>query len=251
MGSPAGRVANERIRHMNIQEVIVIPCYNESGRLNPEVFCDFLDRNDRIAFLFVDDGSTDETWSLLRGIDHPNVFAMKLPANRGKAEAVRLGMLEAAGRTPAVERIGFWDADLSTDLEEILLFNARWKPDTLMVMGCRCARLGSDIERRLFRHLIGRFFATIVSIHLKLRVYDTQCGAKILSRQAVDRACGFPFASRWFFDVEILKRLQNHYGKDGVIARVEEIPLTCWKDVAGSKVNYFRCMLDLVKVLIS
>lgn len=40
---------------------IIVPCYNESTRLNPKAFISALENNATLSFLFVDDGSTDKT----------------------------------------------------------------------------------------------------------------------------------------------------------------------------------------------
>jgi hypothetical protein len=89
--------------------VIVVPCYDEARRLNVGAFQQFATEFDSVAFLFVDDGSRDQT---LQVLDHlvataPDRFArLSLGRNYGKAEAVRRGLLHAlasdvAGPLPA------------------------------------------------------------------------------------------------------------------------------------------------------
>src|SRR5207244_6449767 len=110
--------------------LLVVPCYNEAGRLKPEVFLERAGSGCDTAFLFVDDGSTDATSAILadmaaRGGGH--IAVLTLNQNVGKAGAVQLGVLAAFDRRP--EFVGFWDADLSTPLSELTefldLFTAR------------------------------------------------------------------------------------------------------------------------------
>jgi hypothetical protein len=72
---------------------------------------------------------------------------------------------------------------------------------------------------------------------LGLPVYDSQCGAKLIRADLVPSVFDEPFTSRWLFDVEILARLRNRYGVDGVLRMVREVPLGTWTDVPGSKVR--------------
>ena len=80
-----------------------------------------------------------------------------------------------------------------------------------------------------------------MSLVLGLRVYDTQCGAKMFRVTPDLRPIfGEPFRSRWIFDVEILARLiAARRGDDS--ARLEnyiyELPLMEWRDVHGSKLR--------------
>src|SRR4029077_14753178 len=82
--------------------------------------------------------------------DRPaSVMVLPLTANGGKADAVRQGVLHAA-RTGGSALIGYWDADLSTPLEELqgMLAVFERQPAARLVMGSRVRRLGSNIKRR-------------------------------------------------------------------------------------------------------
>ncbi len=230
---------------------IIIPCYNEANRLDVNRFRHFLARHADVAFIFVNDGSTDATGELLRDFCAGQSQAKygELPQNLGKAAAIRAGMLQALADDSSGELIGFWDADLATSLEEIPRFIAAAQAETLMVSGCRLLRLGGDIKRTWLRHILGRGVATIISNYLDLPVYDTQCGAKLYSRQILGEILARPFATKWFFDVEILKRMIARFGRDRVRRDCCELPLKSWQDVRGSKVRFLAATKDFFRLL--
>ena len=97
------------------------------------------------------------------------------------------------------------------------------------------------IERRALRHYLWRVFATAASLTLGLRIYDTQCGAKLFRASPPMQALfQDPFATRWLGDVELLARLiQARRGTALPPAEevIYEFPLIEWHDVAGSKVK--------------
>ncbi len=236
--------------------LIVVPCFNEAQRLPTRTFLDFAERADEVDFLFVNDGSTDATLATLETLAsrRPERFSvLDQQPNRGKAEAVRVGMREACRRAPAYA--GYWDADLATPLEEIPrfveIFEAR--PACEMVFGARVQLLGRTIERSSVRHYAGRVFATAASRVLDLPVYDTQCGAKLF--RCAPHVCALfeePFCSRWIFDVEIIaRRRTGRAGGGDVRNAIYELPLRQWRDVAGSKVapkDFLRALLDLYRI---
>ncbi|MCB9727025.1 MAG: glycosyltransferase [Deltaproteobacteria bacterium] len=219
---------------------IVIPCYNEAERLR-EAEVRALAADPRVSVLLVDDGSTDGTQDLLRRLaagSGDRVQWMAMAQNGGKAEAVRHGMLRALAG--GAEVTGYLDADFATPASEMLrLLDALMRAGAQVAMGARIARLGADIQRSPGRHYLGRVFATAASMVLGLRVYDTQCGAKLFrAGEPLRQALSTPFSSRWIFDVELLGRLVN--GAEGAsltAADFLEVPLATWHDVAGSKLR--------------
>lgn len=229
---------------------IIVPCYNEEQRLNLKAF----EKNIGLScdFYFVNDGSTDRTGEMIKVFcaGKFNFFAVDTALNSGKAEAVRLGINTAAQKNE-YDWLGFWDADLATPLDEIPKFvhvainNFNLK----MIIGSRWLRLGADIRRNPLRHYLGRFFATTVSLLLKLPVYDTQCGAKMFHKSIIDQSFGEAFTSKWFFDVEIFFRLKKH-GHD-CLKICYEHPLFFWEDKKGSKLkltDFIRAPLELLKI---
>jgi len=235
--------------------LLVVPCYDEEKRLDLVALRRFVAAYEEIDFIFVNDGSRDATLHVLESLraENPARFDfLDLQPNRGKAEAVRRGIVAALERKP--DFVGFWDADLATPLEEIAPFLDVFvaNPPIQMVFGARVRLLGREIDRHASRHYFGRVGATLISQALRLPVYDTQCGAKIF-RATSDAAHVFstPFLSRWIFDVEIIARFIRLWGRDLTVRSIYEYPVRQWHDVAGSKIksrDFLRALRDLRKI---
>jgi dolichyl-phosphate beta-glucosyltransferase len=234
---------------------IVIPCYNEAGRLPAEEIISFMESNPSILLFLVNDCSTDGTGNLLQSVQErfpERILIETHMKNRGKAESVRTGVLSSLSRFQ-FEIIGYFDADLSTPLEEC--FRLKNSMDTKEIVefsfGSRLAIIGSKIERRLFRHLSGRVIATFISNILGLKVYDTQCGAKLFSRSLAEKVFTEPFLSRWLFDVEIFARIIQFFGRNKAEDVMIETPLMRWVDKGGSKIEpsyAIRVFFDLYRI---
>ena len=228
---------------------LVVPCYNEADRLDSDAFRNFRLDADDIEFVFVNDGSRDGTQQILEALPGTVV---RLERNSGKAEAVRRGILAALNGSS--DFIGFWDADLATPLSELPAFIdvMKTRPKIEMVFGARVRLLGRDISRNPSRHYIGRVGATLISSTLGLAVYDTQCGAKLFrATDTLRDVFSTPFLSRWIFDVEIIARFVQRWGRDRVAQTLYEYPVTQWHDVKGSKVksrDFIRALRDLWKI---
>ena len=235
--------------------VVVVPCFNEGRRLRAEGFRALLqDPGTRI--LFVDDGSHDDTREVLAGIcsrlGH-RALRYDLPRNQGKGEAVRQGLL--AGLQMGAPYVGFLDADLATPPDEMLRLVATLRGSgAAAAFGARVALLGTNIERHALRHYLGRVFATAASLILGLRVYDTQCGAKVFRSSALlAAALAEPFHARWAFDVELIGRLlAGAPGIPGLAATdMLEMALRTWVDVPDSKLRFAafpRLGIELMRI---
>ena len=238
--------------------VLIVPCYNEAARLNPQAFADFAAANPSARLLFVDDGSTDGTFGVLEQLKASapgSIDVIRLPSRQGKGEAVRRGILEGIRREP--DFVGFWDADLSTPLravDDFLALAAR-RPEMDVILGSRVMLMGRDIRRQAWRHYLGRVFATAVSLALDLPVYDTQCGAKLFrANDVVATVFATPFRSRWIFDAEVLARYLGQpvpAGDPPRRARIYELAVPVWHHVPGSKLrwtDFIRALFDLAGI---
>jgi glycosyltransferase involved in cell wall biosynthesis len=231
---------------------IVIPCYNEARRLDHAELTR-LAATPGLRLLTVNDGSRDATLAALEALAAScsgKLSVLDLPENVGKAEAVRAGLNAALGAGAAV--VGYVDADLATPVDEVKRLRSELDtPGVSVVMGARVARAGSRIERKATRHISGRVFATVASLMLGQRFYDTQCGAKLFrDTPALREALSSPFSSRWAFDVELLGRLLSA-AEPLPFSAFLEVPLQRWADAGGSKLSLASMLgagFDLLRI---
>ena len=236
---------------------LVVPCFNEAARLDPSGLALLLD-DPGVDLLLVDDGSTDATRTLLEDFARTRperIHVLALSRNSGKAEAVRRGLVTSleADRSALV---GYLDADLSTPPSEMHRLIAIMRDSSAdALLGARVALLGREIARQPARHYLGRVFATLASLALRIPVYDTQCGAKLFRvTPMLVEALRDPFLSRWAFDVELLGRLLIGSRSSPPVARanVWEEPLRAWRDVEGSKLSPRQmsgALFDLARIV--
>ncbi len=234
---------------------IVIPCYNEEGRIPVGEIISFLELNPLIQVCFVNDYSADSTGRMLQSIRErfpERVLIENHKKNKGKAESVRTGILSSLSHFQ-FKYIGYFDADLSTPLEECFrLKDSLATRETLeFSFGSRLLIIGSKIERKLYRHLFGRVIATFISNILGLKVYDTQCGAKLFTRDLAEKVFTDSFISTWLFDVEIFARIILLVGREKVEDVIIETPLLTWVDKGGSKIELsyaIKVFFDLYRI---
>ena len=127
--------------------VIVVPCYNEEEVLVETTrqlssVVDELLSDGKIGegkILYVDDGSRDRTWELIRGFSetHPSVSGLKLAHNVGHQQALWAGLEWAASYADAAVSI---DADLQDDVRSIVSMVDAWRGGADIVYGVRRER---------------------------------------------------------------------------------------------------------------
>lgn len=241
---------------------LVIPCYNEEKRLRTDAFIDELSTNSNLTFLFVNDGSKDNTLKVIQKICRHNperALCISLNKNSGKGEAVRRGMLHLLENS-SYNIIGFWDADLAVPLSEILELAGvfRQNPNVRVVIGSRVHLAGRLIEHVNLRHYIGRLFATIMCWTFDFKIYDTQCGAKLFDQKALSFVVQQPFCSRWIFDVELIiriSRLAFLHNKNNWLTHdswLYEMPVKEWRNVFGTKRSiaaYITALRDYLRLV--
>lgn len=211
---------------------VVIPAYNEEGRLPSTLarVTEYLTaRGCPYEVLVVVNGSTDRTADVAKvAADRdPNVRLILTPL-RGKGRAVRIGVCEARG-----DRVLFCDADLSTPIDEVValadLLGARYQ----MVIATREGHGSRRIGEPYFRHLMGRVFNAFVRALAVPGIQDTQCGFKAFTRECARDIFARQTVNGFGFDVELLYvACKRGYA-------VLEAPVT-WVYRASSRVDPIR-----------
>lgn len=233
--------------------VIIVPCFNEEKRFNKNYF-DELVVTKGSEWLFVDDGSDDNTFNILSNFcSSQNAKVLRLPKNVGKSEAIRSGMAYAKDTYPSLPWFGFLDSDgafSSDEVSEILAAVRDKRFESYdAVFSSRVKLSGRRIERKTYRHLIGRVVATAFGAIWKEIPYDTQSGFKLFrNSEFLQDAISKPLNNRWFFDIGIVVRMANSQKR---LPNIWEVPLNSWVDVSGSKISIresFRLAFEIPKI---
>jgi dolichyl-phosphate beta-glucosyltransferase len=219
-----------------VRLTIVIPAYNEAGRL-PATLANmfaFLGGHEEwrpAEVVVVDDGSTDGTATVVSASVPPTgvepVLA-KHERNRGKGAAVRSGFLLARGRTVLLS-----DADLAAPIAEIDTL-AQYGDERTVVIGSRA------VDRRLIavhqpklRDLMGRIFNLLTRALAVPGIGDTQCGFKLFPGDLARHLAAVQCIDGFAYDVELLL-LARRWG-----FHVREVGVR-WSHVDASRVAPFR-----------
>jgi len=213
---------------------IVIPAYNESGRI-PATLRSVVDcvraQGWQAEIIVVDDGSRDTTADVVRAFaaTAPEVRLIQNPGNHGKGYSVRNGILQALG-----EIVMFTDADLSAPIEEAERLFAAIAGGADIAIGSRwLERTRQTIRQPLYRQFFGRCFNAVTRMVMSLPFADTQCGFKAFTRDAAQTVFQLQTIERWGFDPEILFiALKRGY-------RIEEVPVS-WAHDERTRISYLK-----------
>ena len=225
---------------------IIVPAYNEADRLPATLraMLSFLDEDGRAAeVIVVDDGSTDATSAVVRGIaaGDERLTLIRLPQNRGKGYAVRTGVVNAAGA-----RVLFADADGATPIEEVKRLETHLDQGAAVAIGSRGISDPSvTVRAKINRRLAGRIFHQLVRRLTVKGFVDTQCGFKLFTAPVAQELFSRMRMDGFSFDVELLLMAE----RQGL--RVDEVPVN-WTHQPGSKINVvadgLRMAADLFRI---
>ncbi|MER7838244.1 dolichyl-phosphate beta-glucosyltransferase [Streptomyces sp. NPDC096040] len=224
---------------------VVIPAYNEEERLGPTLcavtryLADNESRFGSWEVIVSDDGSTDGTRTVA-ALDHPHVRLVTGDRNRGKGNALRLGVAASRGR-----RVLVTDADLAAPIEELERLDKALSEGNAAAIGSRAVP-GAEIadHQHPLRELLGRAGNLLIRATAVPGIKDTQCGFKLFDGDQAREAFAGSRLDGWGIDVEVLQHL--HRGG----ASIAEVPVR-WSHQPGSKVGplaYPRVLADLARL---
>jgi glycosyltransferase involved in cell wall biosynthesis len=206
---------------------IVIPAHNEQDRIGPMLDA-YMTRcaGPDMRFLVALDRCTDGTAEVVaaRAARDPRVEAVDYP-KLGKG-----GVLMEAFRRCDGDLVGFVDADGATPPSEMLrLIDAARDRDGAIASRRHPASV-LPARRSLAREVTSAGFAFTVRQLFRLPYEDTQCGAKVFRRAAMERMLPLLTSRDFLFDVDVLL-VAHRLGY-----RIETVP-TIWIDREGSRLK--------------
>lgn len=221
--------------------VLLIPAYNEEERIAPVLrrYADYFRENYRGRFevVVVLNGCRDQTLRVVEGVaaEYPEIRALEFPQPIGKGGALIEGLRLAS----TADLIGYVDADGATPPEAFLdlvhhcnevdcAIGSRWLRESVLEQS-------QPLKRRIF----SRCFHVLIELLFGMHIKDTQCGAKVMRRAAVEEIHSALRIADVAFDINLLYSLKRH----GYTIR--EVP-TIWKDQLGSKIRLNKAALGII-----
>jgi glycosyltransferase involved in cell wall biosynthesis len=221
--------------------LLLIPAYNEENRIEPVLrsyagyFRDH--HKGKFQLVVVLNGCHDDTLGVVRGVaaDFPSISAIEFREPIGKGGA----LIEGLKLAPLADLVGYVDADGATPpgaFHELVkrtrdadcVIGSRWIPGAVL-----------HVQQSGRRQFASRVFHMIVELLFHMNIRDTQCGAKVMRRAAVEKVHPSLRIADMAFDINLLYSLKR------AGFRILEVP-TEWTDIMGSKVTLGRTSLTML-----
>ena len=224
---------------------VIIPVYNESAVIEntAKALCSYMDSHfDSYEIVFCNDGSTDESRNILERLELPCIRVVGNEQNKGKGNAVRLGMSEACGDIKL-----FTDADLAYGTDVIgraydILANDE-RADVLV--GSRNAEKDGYTQYTFMRRLMSKTYIRLVRLLGGVDCSDCQCGFKAFRASAADAIFSECTTDGFSFDLEVMLRAKQK-GMEVVEMPVKLINHT--RSSVKPMKDTFRMLCDIVKI---
>jgi len=221
--------------------LLLIPAYNEEHRIEPVLrdYAAYFQKQyqGKFQLVVVLNGCRDNTLGVVQRVaaDFPAISPLEFKEPIGKGGA----LIEGLKLAPLADLIGYVDADGATpprafhDLvkrasEADCVIGSRWLPGAVLHQ-----------QQTGKRQFASRVFHMIVQFAFRLNIKDTQCGAKVMRRQVVEKIHPLLRIADMAFDINLLYAIKRAGFK------TLEVP-TEWTDKIGSKVVLGRTSLTML-----
>jgi glycosyltransferase involved in cell wall biosynthesis len=221
--------------------LLLMPAYNEERRIGPALrsYAEYIPKHydGKFQLIVVLNGCRDNTLGVVKEVaaQYPVVSWVEYAEPIGKGGA----LIEGLKLAPLADYIGYVDADGATEAPAFLelvrrmgeadcVIGSRWLPGAVLHQ--------MQSWRRRFA---SRCFHAVVQFFFHMNIRDTQCSAKVIRRQVVEKIHPSLCIADMAFDVNLLYLITiNGY-------TVLEVP-TEWTDKTGSKVALARTSLTML-----
>lgn len=178
----------------------------------------------------------EETVERLEALD---VDLNVAPYRRGKGAAITAGF-----EAMETDVLAFADADGSTPASSMVDVIEPVATDRADLAAGSRRHPGADVQshQTFARRFLGDGFAWFARRLLDAELYDYQCGAKAISREAWSEVREHIFEPGFAWDVELVAIA------GAMDLRIVEVPIT-WEDQPGSTVSPVRTSLDLASAV--
>lgn len=211
---------------------IIIPAYNEEKRIGQTLkeYASFF--KDRANLLVVINNTTDKTEDIVKKYKkvYSNISYLNFKQG-GKGFAIMEGFKEALKSN--YELIGFVDADLATSPEAYndLIKNINRNDGIIASRYLKNSIVNP--KQSWQRIVVSRIYNILIRAILLLPYRDTQCGAKLFKRKAIEKVISELTMSKWAFDIDLIYAMAKRH------MSIKEFP-TIWGDKNYSKINFMK-----------
>ena len=226
---------------------IIYPVFNEEKRLK-KTFLDIIkfEQSNKLLkkeYIFVNDGSSDQTLSVIRKQfkNNKRVKVVSYNKNMGKGYALKRGVKIAKN-----DWVLTTDADCSVSNFQLLKWIKKkfLNQDNLIYFGSRNHPL-SIVKKKTLRKIVGIVFKFLIRFFFQIKISDTQCGFKLYKLNIAKKIFRKILINDYMHDIEICviaKKLR---------LKIKDLPVK-WTHVEQSKINFvsdfFKVAFSLMKI---
>jgi polyisoprenyl-phosphate glycosyltransferase len=179
---PSSQSREKRLANQDLLISCIVPVLNEAALIKR--FLEALQSqlhpiSPRVEIIVIDDGSTDETSSLVEHLtsSQPSIKLLRFSRNFGKEQAIAAGLKYCRGDVAIII-----DADFQHPLELIPTFLTKWTEGYDMVYGVRNDREDQSTLRRFFSRLFYKLLDTMTNVKIPANAGDF----RLIDRSAIN-----------------------------------------------------------------